>query len=195
MKRYRSIAIASFLVAVAVFLPVILAGAVGLNIYYRLDGLKQKYEHIRREAEADHSKVGLELLDWDVLRRTKGTLRSGPKFDEKLVARAKEGRTVNLMGFMTSIDQFRDVSHFMLLPLPIECYFCRMPPMRNVMLVRMMEGDVTFIAEEPVLVTGQLELHDGPKQKFFYSMTNSTLQASESGMTLSNRVFSEEHRQ
>ncbi|HRI88008.1 MAG TPA: DUF3299 domain-containing protein [Candidatus Hydrogenedentes bacterium] len=173
---------------------VILAGVVGVNFYYRLDGLKQKYDRIRRVAEAERAKTGMELLSWDLLRETKGNLRSGPKFSEKLIERVKDGRTVNLMGFMTPIDQFKDVSHFMLLPLPIECYFCRMPPMRDVMLVRMAQGETTDIVEEPVLVSGGLELHEGPKQKFFYSVQNASLQAGQSGAKLSKKNFSEQHR-
>lgn len=176
-------------------IAVILAGVVGLNIYYRLDTLSQKYDRIRRIAEAERTRGGKEILDWELLRKTKGSLRSGPQFDEKLVARAKDGRSANLMGFMQPIDQFRNVSHFMLLPLPIECYFCQMPPARDVMLVKMMEGEVTMIAQEPVLVTGKLNLHEGPKQKFFYSMSNSTLEAGKSGEKLSTRTFGEEHMQ
>jgi hypothetical protein len=176
-------------------IAVILAGVVGLNIYYRLEGLTQKFDRIRRGAEATRAKSGMDMLDWELLRETKGSLRSGPTFDTQLVARAQDGRTANLMGFMTPIDQFRNVSHFMLLPLPIECYFCQMPPMRDVMLVRLMEGELTNIAPEPVLVTGKLELHDGPKQKFFYSMTNSTIQAGNSGQRLSIKNFSQEHRE
>lgn len=176
-------------------IAVILAGVVGLNIYYRLGGLQAKYTAIRRSAEVATAKQGVELLDWELLQKTKGSLRSGPTFDKELVARAKEGRTANLMGFMTPIDQFRDVSHFMLLPMPIECYFCRMPPMRDVMLVRMAEGEVTNIMEEPVLVTGGLNLHEGPKQKFFYSMTNSGLRAGDTGKKLTVKTINEEHRQ
>lgn len=173
---------------------VILAGVVGLNIWYRLDGLKQKYDAIRRAAESERAKQGVELLSWDLLRETKGNLRSGPKFDEKLVQRAKEGRTVNVMGFMTPIDQFKDVSHFMLLPLPIECYFCQMPPMRDVMLVRLEEGQVTDIFDEPVMVTGELNLHEGPRQKFFYSVTGANLQSGTKGTKLTKKSFSERHR-
>lgn len=173
---------------------VILAGVVGLNIYYRLGGLQAKFTQIRRSAEVATAKQGVDLLNWELLQKTKGSLRSGPTFDKDLVARAKEGRTANLMGFMTPIDQFRDVSHFMLLPMPIECYFCRMPPMRDVMLVRMAEGEVTQIVEEPVLITGKLNLHEGPKQKFFYSMTNSGMRAGNSGEKLTTKSISPEHR-
>jgi hypothetical protein len=149
---------------------------------------------MRKAAEPTAAKQGVELLDWVLLQKTKGSLRSGPTFDKDLVARAKEGRPANLMGFMTPIDQFRDVKHFMMLPMPIECYFCRMPPMRDVMLVRMAEGVITQIMEEPVLVSGGLNLHEGPKQKFFYSMTNSGLRAGDSGKKLTVKEISEEHR-
>ena len=175
-------------------IAVILLGVVGVNIYYRLDGLKQKYDRIRRSVEATRTGGGMELLDWELLRKTKGSLMSGPTFDEKLVATVKEGRTSNLVGFMTPIDQFKDASHFMLLPLPIECYFCQMPPMRDVMLVRMSEGERVQIAQEPVLVTGQLNLHEEAKQKFFYSMADSSLEAGKSGDKLSTKTFSPEHR-
>ncbi|MDZ4859702.1 MAG: DUF3299 domain-containing protein [Candidatus Hydrogenedentes bacterium] len=174
---------------------VILAGIVGLNMYYRLDGLKQRYDRIRRVAEAERVKSGMDILNWDLLRETKGNLRSGAQFSDGLVTRAKEGRTINLMGFMTPIDQFKDVAHFMLLPLPIECYFCRMPPMRDVILVRMNEGEITDIVTEPVLVSGELQLHEGPKQKFFYSVQNATLQSGKSGAKLTKRTFSQRHRE
>lgn len=175
-------------------IAVILAGVVGLNIYYRLGGLQAKFIQIRKNAEVATAKQGVELLNWELLQKTKGSLRSGPTFDKELIARAKEGRRSNLMGFMTPIDQIRDVSHFMLLPMPIECYFCKMPPMRDVMLVRMAEGDVTNIMEEPVLVTGGLNLHEGPKQKFFYSMADSGLRAGDTGKPLTTKSISAEHR-
>lgn len=174
---------------------VILAGVVGLNIYYRLDSLKTKYDRIRRGVEAKRASTGMKLLDWELLRKTKGSLTSGPRFDPELVEWAKQGRSSNLMGFMTPIDQFKDATHFMLLPLPIECYFCQMPPVRDVMLVRMANGEVVQMAEEPVLVSGALSLHEGPKQKFFYSMADSNLEAGESGQKLSIKTYTEEHRQ
>ena len=90
-------------------IAVILAGVVGLNIYYRLGGLQAKFTAIRKAAEISTAIQGVDLLDWDLLQKTKGSLRSGPTFDKDLVARAKEGRRSNLMGFMTPIDQFRDV--------------------------------------------------------------------------------------
>jgi hypothetical protein len=177
-------------------IAVILAGVVGLNIYMRLDGLKQKYDRIRRGVEAQRMKAGVELLDWELLRKTKGSLRSGPKFDEALLARVTDGRSVNLVGFMTPIDQFKDIDRFMLLPLPIQCYFCEMPPIRDVMLVRMAKGEeVASIYEDPVMISGELCLNEGPRQKFFYSIEGAALQSGRTGANMKPRSISKEHRQ
>ncbi len=169
---------------------VILAGVVGVNFYMRLEGLQEKYDKIRRAYEQQAVQKGTELLDWELLRRTKGSLRSGPNFDEELKTIA--GQSVNLMGFMTPIDEFRDVSHFMLLPLPIECYFCNAPPMRDVMLVRMTEGELVNMVEEPVLMSGTLKLNNDGEEKFFYSLENAT--RTTMGETTEKR-FTPQHRQ
>ncbi|MFA6242046.1 MAG: DUF3299 domain-containing protein [Candidatus Hydrogenedentales bacterium] len=151
---------------------VVLAVVVGVNIYMRLGDLVEKYDRIRRAEEANRTKQGITLLDWELLRKTKGTTRSGATFPEDL--KGKRDQIVNIMGFMTPIDQFRDVEHFMLLPLPIQCYFCEAPPMRDIILVKMAKGDKVNLVEEPVLITGRLILNEGPKQTFFYTLENST---------------------
>lgn len=169
---------------------VILAGVVGVNFYMRLEGLQEKYDQIRRSYEQQAVQTGTELLDWELLRRTKGSLRSGPTFDEELKTIA--GQSVNLMGFMTPIDEFRDATHFMLLPLPIECYFCNAPPMRDVMLVRMTEGERVNMVEEPVLMSGTLKLYAGGEDKFFYTLQNAV--RTTMGETTEKR-FTQQHRQ
>lgn len=169
---------------------VILAGIVGVNFYMRLEGLQEKYDKIRRSYEQKATESGTQLLDWELLRKTKGSLRSGPKFDEEL--RPIAGQTVNLMGFMTPIDQFRNATHFMLLPLPIECYFCQAPPMRDVMLVRMAEGEHVNLVEEPVLISGNLVLNENNGEKFFYTLENAS--RATMGDTTEKR-YTTQHRQ
>jgi hypothetical protein len=169
---------------------VILAGVVGVNVYMRLEGLQAKYDKMRRAYEANATQSGTELLDWGLLRKTKGSLRSGPTFDEELLPIG--GQVVKLIGFMTPIDEFRDVSHFMLLPLPIECYFCQAPPLRDVMLVRMAEGELVNMVEEPVLMSGRLVLNQDSGEKFFYTLEDAT--RTTMGETTEKR-FAPQHRQ
>ncbi len=151
---------------------IILSGVVGVNIYMRLEGLQEKFDALRRAYEQEATDKGTELLDWGVLRKTKGSVRSGAKYAEEL--QPKNGQLVHLMGFMTPIDQFREATHFMLLPLPIECYFCQAPPLRDVMLVKMTKGEAVNLVEEPVMMTGRLVLNSGTGENFFYTLEDAT---------------------
>jgi len=169
---------------------VILAGVVGVNIYMQLGTLTKKYDKMRRGYEDAVAEKGTELLAWELLRKTKGSLRGGAKFDEELLP--KNGQPVNLMGFMTPIDQFRAATHFMLLPLPIECYFCQAPPLRDVMLVRLAKGEAVDMVEEPVLITGRLVLNNGSGEKFFYTLEDA--RRTTIGETTEKR-FDQQHRQ
>lgn len=145
---------------------VILAGIVGVNIYMRLDSLKEAYTKMRIAFEEKHRAQGVQLIDWSLLHKTRGMFRSGATFTEDL--KEKDGRLVNICGFMAPIDQFRNVSHFMLLPVPITCYFCEAPPMRDVIEVRL--NAPANMVNEPVLIGGRLRLHEGPRQPFFYTI-------------------------
>ncbi|MCC6489985.1 MAG: DUF3299 domain-containing protein [Candidatus Hydrogenedentes bacterium] len=169
---------------------VILAAVVGINFFMRLEGLQAKYEKIRRQYEAQAAQAGTDVLDWQLLRKTKGSLRAGATFPEDLLPKA--GQIVNLMGFTTPIDQFRAATHFMLLPLPIECYFCQAPPMRDVMLVHMAEGEATDMYEEPVMLTGRLVLNEGKGQQFFYTLEDASVTSKGGTATKS---YSKQHRQ
>jgi len=145
---------------------VILAAIVLANGYIRRGSLKDQMEKLRKVTEKKRENEGVDLLSWRVLRETTGTRRSGPKFDERLIE--KRDTTVNLIGFMVPMYSFRAMTEFLLLPVPIECYFCEAPPMRDVMLVQMAEGDQVNLVREPVLISGHLTLNEGPGTKFFY---------------------------
>ena len=67
-------------------------------------------------------------------------------------------------------EQFRDVTQFLLLPIPIECYFCSMPPSRDVIFVTLRKGEKVDIYNEPVLLRGTINLHQGSHVKFFYTL-------------------------
>ncbi|GMW00852.1 MAG: hypothetical protein AMXMBFR84_19890 [Candidatus Hydrogenedentota bacterium] len=170
---------------------VILGGIVGLNIYMRLGSLQQKYTKMRLEAEAKREAEGVQLLKWDMLRNTKGTLKTGPTFDPAL--KEYNERIVNIMGYMTPIDEFRNATHFMLLPMTLECYFCEAPPLRDIIQVKMLPDQHVNIVDQPVLISGGLVLHEGPKNQFFYSIENASLEPGVFGQKMTNRQFTEEH--
>ena len=93
-----------------------------------------------------------------------------------------------------SIDEARELAgdevelgDALLLPLPIECYFCAMPPQRDVLLVTMREGETASLYNEPVLIRGTLKLQRGPGVKFFYGLENATFEAAEDGGALTKK--------
>ena len=170
---------------------VILAAVVFINGYTRRGTLATEMEKVRRKAESDQVNMGAELLSWSLLRETKGTSWSGPAFASDLVA--KKDTSVNLIGFMVPQYEFRQMSEFILLPLPIECYFCQAPPMREVILVQMAKDAKVDLVKEPVLITGDLTLNEGKGTKFFYVVKNATRGAAGKGGKLTPQRPSADH--
>lgn len=147
--------------------------------------LADYYQDLRAKYENQHESRGVPLLYWDLLRETKGTKRTGPDFSEDLLG-MRDG-TVNLIGFMVPLYSFRATTEFLLLRLPVECYFCESPPMRDVMLVQMAEGKTTDIVKEPVIVSGTLTLNEGPGTKFFYVLKDASREPAEEGGKLTRK--------
>jgi hypothetical protein len=163
----------------------LIAGIAFANTQLRRSGLAGEFEALRERLESARLSSGVELLKWNIIRTTKGTLRAGGQFDPEL--EKYEGQEVFIIGFMVAEGSYRDVSDFMLLPIPIECYFCAMPPQRDILLIRLREGEKTNLYIEPVLIRGTFTLHRGPGVKFFYSLENATFQAAEDGGALTKK--------
>lgn len=171
----------------------ILAAIVVVNYYLQTGDLYKKYDNMRREIETKREGQGLQLADWDVIRSTRGRLMAGGQFTDEL--KAMDGEHVDIIGFMTPINEFRNVKEFILLPVPIECYFCNLPPARDVILIEMEEGnEVPFIYEDPVLVNGIFNVHEG-RAKFFYSITSAQLGPGDPGKTPERKYIPEQHMQ
>lgn len=151
----------------------ILFAIVAINYGTGLGQAIAKFEAIRTAAEDEQAKQGVQLLSWKLMRATKGSLRAGGEFDPELTA--KDNTFVELVGFMVPLEQFNNATEFLLLPLPLECYFCGIPPARDVMLVKLAEGTTTKLWEDPVLCGGTLQLHREPGAKFFYTLDNATV--------------------
>lgn len=170
----------------------VLGAVVFANYNIRRGDLTEKMDRWRRNVEQERKDGGLELLNWALLRKTKGTYRSGPKFHDKL--EPKSGERVDVVGFMVPLEQFRQVSTFLLLPLPLECYFCQRPPMRDIMLVKLANSERKVdIYQEPVIINGDLILNEGPKQKFFYTLEGAEMGPGKAGGKLTKRKIAPEH--
>lgn len=145
---------------------ILLLGVVGANMYMRLDSLKEAAEKLRKQYESKHRAAGHTLIDWENMRATKGNLKSGPRFSKEI--EELDDALVNIVGFMSPIDQFSNVTEFMLMPLPSSCFFCDSPPMRDIIHIQLEKP--SKMVEEPVLIGGEFHLHKEPGAMFFTSI-------------------------
>ncbi len=171
-------------------LVVIVATVVAVNGYMRRSGLREHFERMRAAVETKHRDEGVALLEWSELHRVTGRRASGAVFPDSL--KEKDGRLVNIVGFMNAIDQFRDVTEFMLLPVPVVCYFCDAPPMRDIIEVQL-QAPANMI-NEPVLIGGRLRLHEGPGPLFFYTIENARWNEAVYEDEATEKVIDQQHR-
>lgn len=178
---------------ITIFIGIIaLVGGIAFaNSQLRRSGLAEQFEALRVELEQKRVAEGIDLLKWNVIRTTKGSLRGGGNFSEELLQ--YDGQEVYIIGFMVPREQFRDVTEFMMLPIPIECYFCSLPPSRDVLYVNLREDEVAQIYNEPVLIKGTFNIHQGENVKFFYTLENATFKAAEDGGELTKKRLKLQH--
>ncbi len=186
MKRRTRRDLSVFVGAIAV-----IGGIAFVNSQLTRGNLAKQFEEKRAELEAEVSETSANLIKWTEMRETKGTLRKGGHFVDELLA--MDGDRVHIIGFQVAMEQFRDISEFVLLPIPLECYFCSMPPARDVLLVTMAEGETTSIYKEPVLLEGTLTVNQGPDQKFFYTLKDTYLKSALDGGELTKKRLQLQH--
>ena len=167
---------------------VILGGVVGANTYMRLDSLKEAARKVRMKFEQVKRNEGVELLEWDLLHETKGFMRTGPTFPEGL--KELDGRLVNICGFMTPIDTFRNVTEYMLLPVPLTCYFCDSPPARDIIHIKLQKP--TNMVNEPILNGGRLHLYE-KGDLFFYTLADAKWNEAVKDEKLTKKTFTKDH--
>lgn len=173
---------------------VVLSVVVFANATFQRNDLWTFYEDKRIEAELERSTGPdrISILPWELLQRTKGTVRKGATYHEEL--HAKGGQTIHIMGYMQPLNEFREMSEFMMLPVPIECYFCRRPPLRDIVLVHLRDGEEKArLVKEPMLVRGVLALNKEPGSQFFYTIDDATIESGKKGAAPTNRYLSTEH--
>lgn len=111
------------------------------------------------------------LLTWELLRQTKGSLKTGPQFPEDLAVR--DGQEVTMVGYMAPFDQYEAVDRCVLVPSSIQCIVCQCPPSRDQMLVQL-DRPAELLAS-PVVVNGKLTLHPGKENAYFYSVSEAAV--------------------
>jgi len=178
-------------ISIFIAIVAVIGGIVFFNAQLGRRGLADDFEKLRERLEQARLNSGIQLLRWELVRTTKGSLRGGGKFNPELVA--QNGKEVFMIGFMVPNETYRAVTEFLMLPIPIECYFCQLPPSRDVLWIKLRPGQTADISPEPVLIRGTLTLHEGPGVKFFYSLENATFEAAEDGGHLTKKRIKFQH--
>ncbi len=174
-----------------VLIAAILGGIVLVNYLTRQQNLKERMIGWRKQIEEQRESKGLQLLPWELLEQTSGNVRRGPTFPEDLLA--LDRAPIDLIGFMVPVDKFHEMEQFLILPMPIQCYFCQAPPMRDIVLVQMKEGEKADLYNEPILINGTLNLNRGPGTKFFYVVKDASFGPGEERGKLTVKHMSELH--
>lgn len=169
---------------------IILLIVVLVNYGTGVANLARKFEGVRSGVEERVKSKGIEFLSWKLMRATTGSLRAGGQFVPELVA--KDNENVNIIGFMVPLEQFNHMTEFLVLPLPIQCYFCQIPPPRDVMFVKMKEGTDTKLLDNVMLLNGTLKLHKEAGTKFFYTLEDTKVSVADDAAK-SPTVLKEEH--
>ncbi|HOV61990.1 MAG TPA: DUF3299 domain-containing protein [Candidatus Hydrogenedentes bacterium] len=168
----------------------VLAAIVLINGYMRREGLTAQYEKLRIALEEKIRGGGYTVIGWSEMHKVRGNRFTGPTFPPSL--KEVDGKLVNICGFMSPINQFRNVTEFMLLPVPITCYFCDAPPMRDVIHVKL--NKPANLVNEPVVIGGRLRLHEGAKQMFFYSIEDARWNEPVKGEETTEKFVDQTHR-
>ncbi len=162
-----------------------------MNNFFERSSLAERSEKWRLAVEKERKNKGIDIISWKILQKTKGNMRTGPTFDEALLPYDKQ--RIHIVGFMVPLNEFRNIKEFLLLPLPIECYFCQAPPMRDVIVVQMAENEKTNLYREPVLINGILNLQKGKGVKFFYIITDAHIGPAKEGGKLTPKTVQPQH--
>ncbi len=160
----------------------VIVAVVAFNSSIQRGGLREQSEAWRRAIEQKRQASDTIMIEWDNMRKTRGTLKTGPTFDPEI--KKLHETEIDIVGFMVPLYEFRDAKEFLLLPWPIECYFCATPPMRDVVYVQMKEGEKAKVVNEPVLIHGQMVLNEGPGTKFFYVVKDAAWGPADAGTML-----------
>lgn len=94
-------------------------------------------------------------LDFALLKTTQVGRKPPPIYLPKLSA--VQGRDVAIAGYMAPYDDLKNLHQFMLMNVPVGCYFCAPPSPLEVVFVRQREKKTEYI-DGPIMVKGRMLL-------------------------------------
>lgn len=124
------------------------------------------------ESPVPVDQLGRAQLDWDLLAnvRIEGRSRRLPANLEAL-----DGKTVRLTGFMCPENEMGEMHSFLLLEVPVGCFYCQTIPPAGIVLVELESGRRAPLAFEPVQVTGIWHVNRDDPEDYLYRIEEARL--------------------
>lgn len=116
--------------------------------------------------------AGTVLLDWSVLAGT-ATNKFPIPFPEALAA--VDGNNVSLVGYMAPLTDVGTVREFLLLEMPIGCFFCLAPPPNGIVRVELAAERPLEFGATAVRLIGRLQLNRNAPEDFYFSLVDAVV--------------------
>lgn len=127
------------------------------------DDAEEPIEEETAPAESETAEASEEIqsptdnrITFKTLRKTVLKKDPPPEFDESLYP--LDGKEVEIIGFMAPYDDLKSMTNFLLMPTVQGCYFCEIPYIEEVVMVRLAKKDMTGWISNAIKVTGTLDL-------------------------------------
>jgi hypothetical protein len=108
------------------------------------------------------------LLDWDVLAATSAGGKFPPKYPANL--EPADGQEVVLNGYMCPLDEAGEMNTFLLLEIPVGCFYCLAPAPTSLVLVELAGGRREPLHYDLMKVVGRWRLNRDNPEDFLYSI-------------------------
>jgi hypothetical protein len=112
------------------------------------------------------SKTEVNPAPWGLFLETSVDRRFRPTFPKHL--RELEGCKVTLTGFMHPVSDDLEAAEFLLVEMPVGCWYCEMPDLTGIVLVEMQPGKTVPLTRGALEVTGKLKLNATDPENFFF---------------------------
>lgn len=114
------------------------------------------------------SKTGVNAIPWGLFLETSVDRHFRPSFPKYL--QELNGCLVTLTGFMHPVSDDLEVTEFLLVELPIGCWYCEMPELTGIVLVELQAGKSVPLTRKALEVTGRLKLNASDPENFFFTL-------------------------
>ena len=140
-------------------------------------------DYVKQELKKNGADDSAMVMDFPMLGQARAGQGADPSFPQLLAD--QDGKQVAIIGFMAPYDQIDDMTHCMIMPSYVGCYFCTPPSLSQVVFARQKDrgADKKAYIDDPVLVSGKLMLykkdsdHPGHLSQFLYVIEDATIKA------------------